>query len=413
MRILLFTGKGGVGKTTVAAATAARAAARGHRTLVISTDQAHSLADCFDRDLTPPEPRTGAPDGPAAAPCQVAERLWAEQIDTQARLEANWREIQDYVASLLNWSGVDAVEAEELAVLPGLDELFSLIDISRHAQTGAYDVLVVDCAPTAETLRLLSLPEALRWYIERLFPSGRRLAAAARPLLGRLGNLPPIASDEVFAAVERLYRNLDRVRTLLAEPGTTVRLVVNPEKMVVAEARRTYTYLSLFGYQVDAVVVNRLLPPDVTDPYFGKWKEIQAEHFRAVTESFSPLPILTCRLFGEEMVGLRALGAVADEVYGERDPAEVLAGSRPLKVTKQEGGGYALTLELPFVERGELDVLRKGEELYVRVGPYRRSLLLPQALQPLEVSSASLRDGRLVVRFAPPPPFRPAAGGLA
>lgn len=390
MRILLFTGKGGVGKTTVAAATAARAAALGHRTLVMSTDPAHSLADSFEFEL-------------GGKPRQVADNLWAEQIDTQARLEANWREIQDYVISLLNWGGVDVVEAEELSVIPGLDELFSLIDISRYHQQGAYDLLVVDCAPTAETLRLLSLPEALSWYIDRLFPSSRRIASVARPLLGRLGNLPPIASDAVFAAVERLYRNLERVRMLLAEPeSSTVRLVVNPEKMVVAEARRTYTYLSLFGYRVDAVVVNRLLPDDVTDPYFLKWKEIQADHFRSITESFAPLPILTCRLFDEEMVGLERLAEVAGAVYGDRDPAAVLAHSQPMRVRKTRGG-YALLLDLPFAERADLDVLRKGEELYVKVGAYKRNVLLPQALQPLEVVSATLRDSTLEVRFGATP----------
>jgi arsenite-transporting ATPase len=395
LRILLFTGKGGVGKTTVAAATAARAAALGHRTLVMSTDPAHSLADSFEFEL-------------GGKPRQVADNLWAEQIDTQARLEANWREIQDYVITLLNWGGVDAVEAEELSVIPGLDELFSLIDISRYHQQGIYDLLVVDCAPTAETLRLLSLPEALSWYIDRLFPSSRRIASVARPLLGRLGSLPPIASDAVFAAVERLYRNLERVRMLLAEPeSSTVRLVVNAEKMVVAEARRTYTYLSLFGYRVDAVVVNRLLPEDVTDPYFLKWKEIQADHFRSITESFAPLPILPCRLFDDEMVGLERLGEVAGAVYGERDPAAVLAHSQPMRVSKT-GNGYALLLDLPFAERAELDVLRKGEELYVKVGAYKRNVLLPQALQPLDVVSATLRDSTLEVRFgaAPAAPSR-------
>ncbi len=390
MRILLFTGKGGVGKTTVAAATAVRAAALGHRTLVMSTDPAHSLADSFEFEL-------------GGRPRQVADNLWAEQIDTQARLEANWREIQDYVITLLNWGGVDAVEAEELSVIPGLDELFSLIDISRYQQQGAYDLLVVDCAPTAETLRLLSLPEALSWYIDRLFPSSRRIASVARPLLGRLGSLPPIASDAVFGAVERLYRNLERVRLLLAEPeSSSVRLVVNAEKMVVAEARRTYTYLSLFGYRVDAVVVNRLLPDDVTDPYFLKWKEIQAVHYRSITESFAPLPILPCRLFDDEMVGLDRLGEVAGAVYGERDPAAVLAHSQPMRVNKI-GGGYALLLDLPFAERADLDVLRKGEELFVKVGAYKRNVLLPQALQPLEVVSATLRDSTLEVRFGAAP----------
>jgi arsenite-transporting ATPase len=396
VRILLFTGKGGVGKTTVAAATAARAASLGHRTLVMSTDPAHSLGDSFDLEL-------------GAEPREVAENLWAEQIDSQARLEANWRDIQDYVVNLLNWGGVSPIEAEELSVIPGLDELFSLIDINRYHQKGGYDLLVVDCAPTAETLRLLSLPDALGWYIDRIFPSSRRMAAVARPLLGRLGSLPPIASDAVFAAVERLYRNLERVRVLLAEPeSSTVRLVVNPEKMVIAEARRTYTYLSLFGYRVDAVVVNRLLPDDVTDPYFGKWKEIQAEHFRSITESFAPLPILTCRLFDDEMVGLTHLGEVASEVYGERDPADLLATTTPIQVSKDRGG-YALRLDLPFAERAELDVMRKGDELLVRVGQYKRNVLLPQALRVLEVVSANLRGGTLVVRFAAPD-GAPAAG---
>jgi len=389
VRILLFTGKGGVGKTTVAAATAARAASLGHRTLVMSTDPAHSLEDSFDLEL-------------GAEPREVAQNLWAEQIDSQARLEANWRDIQDYVVNLLNWGGVSPIEAEELSVIPGLDELFSLIDINRYHQKGGYDLLVVDCAPTAETLRLLSLPDALGWYIDRIFPSSRRMAAVARPLLGRIGNLPPIASDAVFAAVERLYRNLERVRVLLAEPASsTVRLVVNPEKMVIAEARRTYTYLSLFGYRVDAVVVNRLLPDDVTDPYFGKWKEIQADHFRTITESFAPLPILTCRLFDDEMIGLTRLGEVAAEVYGERVPADLLATTTPIRVSK-ERGGYALRLDLPFAERAELDVLRKGDELLVRVGQYKRNVLLPQALRALEVVAANLRGGTLVVRFAAP-----------
>jgi arsenite/tail-anchored protein-transporting ATPase len=272
-------------------------------------------------------------------------------------------------------------------------------------------MLVVDCAPTAETLRLLSLPDALSWYIDRLFPSSRRIATVARPLLGRFGNLPPIASDAVFSAIERLYRNLERVRTLLAEPeSSTVRLVVNPEKMVVAEARRTYTYLSLFGYRVDAVVVNRLLPDDVTDPYFGKWKDIQADHFRTITESFSPLPILTCRLFDTEMVGLDQLDTVAETVYGERDPASVLARTKPMRVTKEKGGDYALRVDLPFTDRGDLDVLRKGEELYVKVGSYKRNILLPQALHSLDVGGATLRSGTLVVHFAVPEAGQ-AAGG--
>src|ERR687888_938390 len=311
MRILLFTGKGGVGKTTVAAATAVRAASAGHRTLVMSTDPAHSLADSFDLPLT-------------ARAQEIAPNLWAEQIDAQERLEANWRDIQEFVISFLNWAGIDAIEAEELSVIPGLDEIFSLTDVKQHVDSGRYDLLVIDCAPTAETLRLLSLPEVMNWYIERIFPVERRVGKTIRPLLSRITSMP-IADDRIFAAVARLHRNLDGVRGLLTNAQmSSVRLVVNPEKMVIAEARRTYTYLSLFGYRVDAVVVNRIIPDSVTDPYFGKWKEIQAEHLASVTESFEPLPILTARLFDREMVGIELLQGMGEEVYGEHEVTSIL-----------------------------------------------------------------------------------------
>src|SRR5947209_2190358 len=256
MRILLFTGKGGVGKTTVAAATALRAARSGQRVLAMSTDPAHSLADSFD-----------LPIGGEATPLE--KNLFGQQIDAQKRLEEGWREIQDYVLSLLDWGGVDAVAAEELSIIPGLDEIFSLTDVKKAHDSGSYDLLVVDCAPTAETLRLLSLPEAMNWYIERIFPVERRVVKTIRPLLTRITSMP-IADDRIFGAVERLHRNLDGVRQLLTNDRTSsVRLVVNPEKMVIAEARRTYTYLSLFGYRVDAIVANRIIPPEVEDPYFG------------------------------------------------------------------------------------------------------------------------------------------------
>jgi arsenite-transporting ATPase len=389
VRVLLFTGKGGVGKTTVAAATAVRAAAAGARTLVMSTDPAHSLGDSFEMEI-------------GSTPVQVSDLLWAQQIDAQERLEDNWREIQDYMIQLMNWAGTETIQAEELTVLPGLDEIFALIDVKTHVEGGAYDVLIVDCAPTAETLRLLSLPDVMQWYIERIFPVERRIVKTVRPLVSRVTTLP-IAGDRVFDAIERLHRNLDSVKRILTDASmSSVRLVVNLEKMVIAEARRTYTYLGLFGYRVDAVVVNRVLPPDVTDPYFGKWKGIQAEHLATVHESFDPVPILSARLFDREMVGVSLLAEMGDEVYGSLDAAEVLYRDEPIRVRKR-GTGYVLTMRLPFASRDTMDVHRRGEELFVRVGAYKRNLILPQSLKRMTVREANFAGDHLEILFGREP----------
>jgi arsenite/tail-anchored protein-transporting ATPase len=388
VRVLLLTGKGGVGKTSIAAGTALRAAAAGHRTLVMSTDPAHSLADALDAEL-------------GAEPRNVAPNLDAEQIDARSRLEEHWRQVQSYLVALLAWGGVDEVEAEELSVLPGLEEIFSLIDVRRHAEEGRYDVIVVDCAPTAETLRLLSLPDALGWYLERIFPVQRRVAQVVRPVLGRVTSMP-MPADRVLAAVEELHDNLARVRDILSDTATTsVRLVVNPEKLVIAEAQRTFTYLSLFGYAVDAVVVNRLLPDVVADPWFDRWKARQAEHLATVRTSFGDTPILTAPLFDDEPIGAEALLRLAGEVYAERDEAAVLHHAAALTVERR-GDEQVLCLPLPLVERDLLDVLRKGDELHVKVGAYQRTLLLPAALGRGEVAGARVVEGRLEVRFADP-----------
>jgi arsenite/tail-anchored protein-transporting ATPase len=389
MRVLLFTGKGGVGKTTIAAATAVRSAESGLRTLVMSTDPAHSLGDSFDEEI-------------GSAPTRLSDRLWAQQIDAQERLEDNWREIQDYMIQLMNWAGTETIQAEELTVLPGLDEIFSLIDVKTHVESGAYDVLIVDCAPTAETLRLLSLPDVMQWYIERVFPVERKIVKTVRPIVSRVTSLP-IAGERVFDAVERLHRNLEAVKKILTDEAVaSVRLVVNLEKMVIAEARRTYTYLGLFGYRVDAVVVNRVLPPDVTDPYFGKWKDIQAEHLATVHESFEPVPILTARLFDREMIGVRLLEEMATEVYGELDAADILYRDDPIRVRKR-GTGYVLTMRLPFASREDMDIHRRGDELFVRVGAYKRNLILPQTLKRMTVREANFAGDRLEILFGREP----------
>lgn len=386
MRILLFTGKGGVGKTSVAAATSLRAANSGFQTLVMSTDPAHSLADSFDMDV-------------GGDPTPVTAGLWAQQIDSQARLEENWKEIQEYAVDVLSWTGMNDLQAEELSVIPGLDELFSLADIKKYFDEAVYDLLVVDCAPTAETLRLLSLPEAMAWYIEKIFPIERRIISAVRPVLSRMKSLPPIANDDVFAAIERFYRRLEGIREILTDPSVaSVRLVMNAEKMVIAEARRTFTYLSLFGYRVDSVIVNRLLPSSVSDAYFERWKEIQGEHLQTIEESFHPVPILKARLFEQEMVGPGLLHRLADEVYGELDPASVLYVDEPFQITS-DNGSTLLWIKLPFVGKGEVDLSRKGDELYIKVGNFKRNLVLPTSLQKASVEGAGFEGDRLRIAF--------------
>jgi len=385
-RILLFTGKGGVGKTTVSAATAARCADAGLRTLVLSTDPAHSLADALDHPLDD-------------RPTPVAHLLWGQQLDARRRLEEQWGELRGYLARVLDWAGVNAIEAEELTVLPGLEEVLSLTDLVQLADSAAWDVIVVDCAPTAETLRLLSLPQVLSWWMDRLFPLGRQVARVVGPVARQLAGVP-VADDSVFAAVDRLYHRLGGVRDLLSDADrSSVRLVVNPEKVVVAEARRTATYLSLFGFGVDAVVVNRLLPEAVSDPWFDAWKGAQAEQLAGIREGFAPLPVLTCELAAEEPVGLDRLRPLAGALYGDTDPWHRLFEGEVLHV-EPDDDGWVLRLELPFTERGDVSLVRRGGELHVAVGPYRRAVVLPEALVHRKVVDASVAAGRLTVVFA-------------
>jgi arsenite/tail-anchored protein-transporting ATPase len=384
-RILLFTGKGGVGKTTTAAATALCCADAGLRTIVLSTDPAHSLADAFD-----------VPLGPIVSP--ITTTLSGQQLDAQERMEESWHEIQGWLKEAFAWAGVDGLEAEELSVIPGLDEVFALADIKHHATSGEWDVVVVDCAPTAETIRFLSLPEVLARYMERLFPVGRQVNKVVSPLLSRVTSLP-MASDDVFAAVRRFYDRLEGVRELLTDPArASVRLVVNPERMVIAEARRTYTYLSLFGYRVDAVVANRLLPESVSDPWFDRWKALHLEHLTTIEEGFAPLPVLKAELAPAELVGLDALRGFGAALYGDLDPASRLHEGQPLRVHRRNGR-TTLSLELPFADRDDLELGRRGDELLVRVGPYRRAVTLPDSLRTKAVRDASLKQGTLKVVF--------------
>lgn len=385
MRVILITGKGGVGKTTVSAATAIRAADQGHRTLVMSTDPAHSLADAFQVDL-------------GDDPTLVAPGLYAQQIDSQARLEDSWGEVRDHLTELFDWSGLKGIEAEELTVFPGMDEIFALASVRDHVRSGEYDAIIVDCAPTAETLRLLSLPEVLSWYMEKMFPIGRRVAKVVRPVLSRVTTIP-VADDRVFDAVARFYERLDGIREILADSETTsARLVMNPEKMVIAEARRTYTYLGLFGYAVDSAVVNRVLPDAVSDPYFKRWREIQGDHLEAVEDAFADVDVRTLRLFDEEMVGVDKLRLIGEELYTGVDPLDRLSDTVPFRVD-DDGDNVVLVLTVPFAEKSEVDVLRHADELFITVGPYRRSFVLPDSLKRRQVRRAQLVEGELRVTF--------------
>jgi arsenite/tail-anchored protein-transporting ATPase len=391
VRILLFTGKGGVGKSTVAAATAALAADAGHRTLVLSTDAAHSLADAFGVTV-------------GREPEQVAPNLFVHQVDAQQRFEQSWAEIQGYLLRVLEVVGVDPVAAEELTVIPGAEEVLALLELRLHALGDDWDTVVVDCAPTAETLRLLALPEALGWYMTRVFPVERRVVRALKPVLTRAAGVP-MPEDDVFAAVERLHTELDQVRELLTGPQSGVRLVLTPEQVVLAEARRSYTTLSLFGYRVDGVIANRVFPADSTDPWRAGWVAAQAGVLDEVEESFTGVPVWRSEYRPSEPVGLDALRELGHGVYDGTDPLAVPDPDEPLRITRSSEGAV-LRLRLPFVGRGDVDLARDGDDLVVTVASYRRLLTLPSGLARHRVTGARVDGGELQVRFAGGPDDR-------
>lgn len=384
-RVMLFTGKGGVGKTTMAAATALAAAKYGYKTTVMSTDAAHSLGDSLDYRLGP-------------EPTQICANLWAQESNVLYDLEKHWGTVKKWLVALMAWRGVDEIAAEEIAALPGMEELSNLLWVYNHERLGDYDVIVVDCAPTGESLRLLTFPEVMQWWINKLLPVGRRLMPATYPIIHRLTDMP-LPDEQIFSTIDDLFQQLQGLRSLLTDPRvTTIRLVMNAEKMVIKEAQRTYTYLNLYGYPTDAVICNRLIPQDADGNYWEKWKESQAEYQRLIEESFSPLPILSVPLLRNEVVGFKALEEIGHHLYGEDDPTRILFEGKPISVAPEDGG-YVLALSLPFVAKGDVSLMRVGDELVATIGNQRHNILLPQTLLACELKEAKLDDGQLHIRF--------------
>jgi arsenite/tail-anchored protein-transporting ATPase len=389
-RTILYTGKGGVGKTSVAVATARRCAAAGLRTVVMSTDPAHSLSDSLEFEL-----------GGEPTPC--GDNLYGQEVQAQEEMERNWDGVQEWFGELMTDRGIDAISAEELTVPPGMDELFSLLQIKSQHERDEFDCLVVDCAPTGETLRLLSFPDVATWWLEKVFPFERRLMTAARPLARGLFDVP-LPSDAVFENVERLVRNLVAMNAILRDRATTsIRLVMNPDRMVVKEAMRTFTYLNLYGYLTDAVVVNRVLPEEAAPEggYFEAWRAVQAEHMELVESAFHPVPILTAPWLEKEVVGPEMLDRLAGELFGGSDPAAILHHELSQELSGSNGHA-TLRLALPFAERGDIELKKIGLEVIVRVDGQKRTIILPPTMAAYATSGARFEGGALEVTFEKP-----------
>ena len=385
MRVILFTGKGGVGKTSVAAATALRSAELGYQTIILSTDAAHSLSDSFEVSL-------------GNEPQLIAPNLWGQEPEFFKMMETQWKTIRRYVSALLAWRGMDEMTAEEMAVLPGMEELANLLYVIHYQEEGQYEVIIMDCAPTGETLRLLSFPEMLHWWMTRMFPIGRKVAIMAHPLAKVLMKMP-LPDSDVFDSVEELYLELDKIHTLLTDAEkTSVRLVVNPEKMVIKEAQRTFTYLNLYGYGTDLIICNRLIPDRIEEQYFQAWKASQRKYHQLIEEGFAPLPISDVPLMEQEIVGIPMLRVMAEALYSENDPTAIFFRGKVQDIHK-ENKHYVLTLPLPFTSEERISLIQSGDELTIQVANFRRNVILPHPLIGLAVSEAKMEGGKLKIKF--------------
>ena len=385
MRIILYTGKGGVGKTTISAATAVRCAELGHNTIVMSTDPAHSLADSLNCKI-------------GSKPKKIAENLTAEEIDVNEELKVNWGRIQKFATKFLKSRGFDDLMAEEFAVLPGMEELFSLLKLKGYSEERAYDVAIIDCAPTASTVRMLSMPDVIRWYMDRFFDIERRIIRTVRPIAERIANFP-LPTDDVYDSVEELFHKVEGMREVLIDPkNASIRLVFNPEKMVIKESQRAYSYLNLFGFTVDAVVANRIYPDEIEDPYFDRWRKAQHKYLDEARDIFDPLPMFKGKLFDREMVGRKLLHELAIDIFGDIDPSDVFFDEPPIRM-KQIDSNYVMSIHLPGTQKKDLDIWSAGEELIIEVGAYRRNILLPRSLAQRHIVEAKFKGDDLNIVF--------------
>jgi arsenite-transporting ATPase len=392
MRILLFSGKGGVGKTSLAAATGLELSRLGYRTLVMSVDPAHSLADAFDIETNLFHSKTGDP-------YTINEHLAIHEVNIQKEIKRHWREVSTYVISVLRTTGISDVEAEELAILPGMEELSAMMYVNQFRRENRYDVIVLDCAPTAESMRFVSMPTTLEWYMKHIFPFQRGILKAVRPLANRVSplELPP---DTYFANIQDLFSRLDGIGELMEDPKTTsVRLVTNPERMVLRETQRAFVYFSLHGLTVDGVIVNRVLPAQVTDAFFQEWRSSQARILDEIESYFAPVPVKRVPLFTHEVLGRERLEDLAAALYGGReDPAAISRTEAPYSFVKSDGH-YEVRLQLPFAVKGEVGLFKKGDELVVEIGTLRRHIGLPTSMASLSPGRARLENKVLTVEM--------------
>jgi arsenite-transporting ATPase len=391
MRIVLFAGKGGVGKTSIAAASGVACAQKGLKTLIMSLDAAHSLVDSFDLDKSLMDKNKGKP-------IRVAKNLSIQEVDVQEEIKKNWGEVHKYISSLLNLSGIDEVLAEELAILPGMEEVSSLLHINRYVAEKRYDVILLDCAPTGESIRFISIPTSLEWYMKKLFDVERRIVKIARPIAKRLYDVP-LPEDKYFASIQRLFDRLEGIDRILSDPNiTTVRLITNPEKIVLKETQRAYMYFCLYKMCVDAVIINRILPEAVDDGYFAQWKETQGRYIKKTEHLFSPIPILKVPMLSDQVVGMADLSRLAKEIYGSLNPEQILYADTPYTFRKV-GDDYFLDVKIPFLTKKEVELSKRNEELIIRIGGFKRHVLLPRNIAAREPSGAKVERDKIVIKF--------------